>query len=141
MIASALVGLLLVLVLTSCTPSALEIQARTADTLARAVNAATPELVNQEEKLGFAAIEKADTKEHAQAALQVLEQQWKPVWVAVDVLAAAQSAWATAIENKAEPSPALFFGILKAACSLAKTVGEVAPSVAGQLSALSAACP
>ncbi len=118
-----------VVVLVSCTPSLLQAQSLAADRLARAVNDATPILHDQEKQDGFDAVKKASTRDAAEAGLQSVEEKWRPVWNAIDALAAAHDAWAIAIKSGGVPG----IELLTAACDLKFIVGIVAPAVAEKI--------
>jgi hypothetical protein len=90
---------LLPLVLLDCSPSAMQVQAQVADTVAVAVNAEIPQLLELREQEGLAAIENAPDRPAAKAALAKVRQRWAPVVAAIKVFAAAHDAWATALES------------------------------------------
>jgi hypothetical protein len=112
--------------LQGCGGSALQVQARMADTLARATNAALPVLAERYESGGNAAIDRG-----GQPALDAHIATWRPVWGACGAVAAegcaggawhalraAQGAWVDAIERQRRGAPTDSLALLRLAGSL-----------------------
>lgn len=81
----------------ACTASALQVQARTADSIARAMNTALPVLVESEEQQGNVAIDNAHSETEARAAIAHVEAQWSGFWSAWGAARTAQDQWAVLI--------------------------------------------
>lgn len=101
----------------SCGPTALQLQARVADSVARTANAALPSVTAQYRGEALAAVEAAADKAGAQAAFEAVEERWEPVWAAWDAFAAAEGAWATAIES-GKVTPAVIEEVIAGYCEL-----------------------
>ena len=102
---------------TGCGPSAQQIQATTADAVARSANAGLPVLVEAERQQGLLAIQASPDRETARAKLVEIEHEWAPVWTAWKALAVAQGAWATALEHGGGTEAAAL-GVRDAFCKL-----------------------
>lgn len=94
--------------LAGCSASALAVQARIADTVARAANAARP-LVLTEYRAAQVAVLDRDcpsaqqcAPEAARAGVAEVRRLWSPVWVAADSARAVHDLWAEAIRQCAE---------------------------------------
>lgn len=83
--------------LCACGATALQIQARTADSVARAVNRALPTLIDEEENQGNVAINDSTSAQQAQERLDRIVADWKAFWAAWAVLREAQGEWADLI--------------------------------------------
>lgn len=66
--------------LLSCSPSELQVQAHIANAIAIGANDALPTLVSAYRAEGDAAIASASTREAADAALAEVRTRWQPVW-------------------------------------------------------------
>jgi len=101
----------------SCSPSAQQAQAYAADTVARATNAAVPQLVNAYDQDGLAAIAVSDSRDEAEIRLERVRQKWRHVWDALDIFASAHDAWVAAIEANA-PTAQVAMEVREAYCML-----------------------
>jgi len=81
-----------------CTPATLRPQAVAAHTVARVANAAGKQLAEQMRRQGSDAIDLAASAAEARAALELVEDQWRPVWAAHDELAIVHEAYAEQLE-------------------------------------------
>lgn len=84
-----------------------QIQIRTANATAVGANAALPMLVDRYRSESLAAIDRAETREVAEAKLSAIDRQWDPIWEAWDALATAQDAWASSLESDGDTAAAL----------------------------------
>lgn len=115
--------LALALSLLGCTPSALQVQAATADAIARGVNAASPLIVGAYESDCDAAVDHAPAGE-GKAALVECRKRWRPAWASLEALAAGLDAWSAQLVAGAAPDWA---ALLRAACAVSRVVHELAP--------------
>lgn len=129
-LAAPLCAVLLVLALVGCQPSQLQIQAAAADALGRSVNALTPGLVVAYETDCGAKADKGGTP-----AATECKASWKKLWDAIEVLAAAQDAWAVAIVAGQDGN---WNRLVGAGCDLVKVLKIVAPTF--KIPLLSGAC-
>jgi hypothetical protein len=111
------VAVVAVLWCAGCGPDARAAQARTADTVARVTNATLPAMVRAYELEGDRAIDRASSREEAEAALAKVRDKWRPIWAALEVFATAHDAWSTALEAD-EPTAALAVKVRAAYCAL-----------------------
>ncbi len=123
----------LLLLFCSCTPSALQVQAQTADAIAKASNAGLPSLVAEykdqgDEQIDAAAAKPGATEGGAWLAVEGVKKKWEVVWKAWETLSAAHDAWSTAVERGGETSETL--GALRAAyCKLLGVWPEEIPAI------------
>lgn len=98
--------LALALVALSCSPSAWEVQARSASVVQQAADlVALPALEAAEREAGLLAIKGATTRAEAEAALERVRLHYRPAWRAWDAFQAAHGAWLVAIETRGDPLP------------------------------------
>lgn len=122
----------LVVLLASCT---LRQEAIVADAVARAVNAAAPQLVRIYQADCDAAIDAAPPG-GGHAALAACRERWSVAWVALEALATVHEAWRRALDSGAEaPTWAEVFG---AVCRVARALAELPPGA--QVPLLSEVC-
>lgn len=76
----AFLGALALAALVGCGASALAVQARTADVIARVANTAGPLLVREYDREGTAAIQAAPDRPSATAARDAVVAHWRPLW-------------------------------------------------------------
>lgn len=127
---AAAVCLVLVAWSTACTPSALQQQAAAANAIGLAVDASVPVLVR------FYDAACGPEADKGPAPLAACKARWRPVWQAIDALAAAQRAWIDALAvGGLTDWPAL----LRVACDLASGVRAVAPEALPTV--IGALCP
>jgi len=116
-----LVIVAVLLVVAGCGPTARQIQAQTADSVAEAANASLPILVQRYRDEGFRELERikaaGGSADDARDAVDVVKAKWRPVWDAWEALRVAQDAWATALEEGGNTAGALV-GLKKAYCGL-----------------------
>jgi hypothetical protein len=105
-----------------------QIQAHSASAVAQGANAALPILVERYRQQGLRAIDKAETREAAEAALVVIKAEWKPVWDAWEVLRVAQDAWAQALEGGGDTISALW-ALRVAFCGLQRVWPNDIPAI------------
>lgn len=120
-----IVALLLVLLLPgllSCSATALQTQETAARALAVSVNTVSAKLATTYETELTAAVEAPDRATSDAQVLAVVER-WAPVWAALDAFAAAHDAWYDAIDRGGTPDPA---SVLTAYCALRVAVGGLA---------------
>lgn len=118
--------LTLALLVAGCSASALSIQARTADTIARSVNAASAEVLAEYRREQNDALDRhCPSAERcdgpaARVAVDAVRAAWRPVMVAHESLRSLHSSWAAAIEGCARQTQ-------RAACT--PDVGRVVSQV------------
>lgn len=97
--------MIICILLVSCSPSALQLQARIADAIGRTANSALPVLVESETEQGNVAIDSATSATEANERLRVIVDRWRPFWGAWEILREAQGQWATLIEQSRAGRP------------------------------------
>lgn len=126
-------GLISVWAMTGCSNMGMQIQVRTADSIAEAGNSALPILVERYQAEGDRVLQRLKgngraTQSDARATIDKVKAKWKPIWDAWDALAAAQNAWAETLENDGDTGAAL--SSLKGAyCDLRKVWPKEIPAV------------
>lgn len=99
------------LLLFNCSPSAIQIEAATANAVALAANSALPLLAEAFRQDGLSAIAdvkaRGGTADEARAAVAAVEAKWAPVWRGWAALRIAEDAWATALEQGGDTAAAL----------------------------------
>jgi hypothetical protein len=133
--ASAL--LCLAVALSACGPRA---EAVAADTIARAVNAATASLAETYAQQGEQLIAAAKTRATAETLLVDHRERWKPVWLAVDALSVAHDEVATAIEA-GRPAHGEVAMMRAAWCELVRAVDLADATLPAPASQLPIRCP
>ena len=119
-----LVVLFLSLFLFGC-PSALKQQALVANAMAIASNEAIPLLADAELAEGLAAIADAPDADAGRAALEAIEEKWRPVWLAVEAFAQAHGTWVDTIESGGELSIVVLLDTYCGLVSIAKPYAEL----------------
>jgi hypothetical protein len=89
----------------------IEAQARVADGIAVAANAALPMLVEHYRQEGYAALQgvkdRGGNVDDANKAIGIVKDRWRPIWNAWASLAIAQNGWASVLESGADPTKAI----------------------------------
>ena len=89
----------------------IEAQARVADGIAVAANAALPMLVEHYRQEGYTALQgvkdKGGNVDDANKAIDEVKDRWHPLWNAWASLAIAQNGWAAVLESGVDPAKAL----------------------------------
>jgi hypothetical protein len=98
---------LLALVLSGCPDYAVQVQAQTANAIGAGANTALPILVERYNQEGLRAIDKAQSRQEAEAAILHIKNKWLPIWKAWESMRIAQDHWATVLEQGGDMTAAL----------------------------------
>jgi hypothetical protein len=114
--------------LVSCTPSARQIQAQTANALAVSANASLPVVVEQFRQDSLRAIDQSKTEPEARQKLAAIDARYEPIWKAWEALRLAQDGWATVLENGLD-TLAAFLSLKGAYCGLLSLWPKEIPAI------------
>jgi hypothetical protein len=130
-VAAVLLGLLV-----ACGPRA---EAVAADTIAQAADETSTALAETYALRGEALVSSARSRDEALSLLADHRARWRPVWEAIDALAAAHDAWATGLEA-GRSSPEAVAALRAAACDVAAAARGVDASP-GKLASMCGGAP
>lgn len=97
-------------------------QAKILDTTGAGVNAALPILASQMEEEGLAKSRAAATRVEAEAALEDVRENWRPVWASVDAFEVAYDAAAALVKSGEELSLKHLRELLDLYCEVRRVV-------------------